>query len=58
MLFRGPQDTEGSLRRDVERLRDMMEAIPNAIILVSASGCVEMMNAQAERLFEIGRAHV
>ena len=55
MLFRGPQDTEGSLRRDVERLRDMMEAIPNAIILVSASGCVEMMNAQAERLFGYSR---
>src|SRR5882757_2525630 len=39
-------------RRRVEnRFRQVVEAAPNAMVMISASGTIEMVNAQAERVF-------
>lgn len=51
MSTNGPQETEDSLRQEVTRLRAMVEAIPNAIVLVHFSGRIELVNSQTEKLF-------
>ncbi|HET7689205.1 MAG TPA: PAS domain S-box protein [Nocardioidaceae bacterium] len=41
--------------RDDERMRALLEAIPDAVVLVDADGHIETVNAQAERMFGYGR---
>ncbi|WAC43167.1 CHASE domain-containing protein [Pseudomonas sp. SL4(2022)] len=38
-----------------ERFRRVVEASPNAIVLVDANGCIAMVNRQAEKLFGYSR---
>ncbi|NKC32542.1 hybrid sensor histidine kinase/response regulator [Falsiroseomonas selenitidurans] len=38
-------------RRQEERFRRVVEAAPNAMVMVNAAGRIEMVNAQAERVF-------
>jgi PAS domain S-box-containing protein len=42
---------EQALRISEERFRLVVESAPNAIVMVSAGGAIEMVNAQAERIF-------
>ena len=37
--------------RSEMRLRRVVEAAPSALVMIGADGCIEMVNAQAERLF-------
>jgi PAS domain S-box-containing protein len=40
------------------RFRLLIEAAPNAIIMVDAAGSIQLMNSQAERLFGYGRSQL
>ena len=40
-----------SRKRLEERFRQVVESAPNAMVMISASGKIEMVNAQAERVF-------
>lgn len=40
-----------SLQKSENRFRQVIENAPNAMIMVNASGLIELVNAQAERLF-------
>lgn len=40
-----------ALSKGEERFRRVVEAAPNAMVMVSASGQIEMVNAQAEKVF-------
>src|SRR6185437_2069032 len=43
---------DASDRRRLEnRFRQVVEAAPNAMVMISAGGTIEMVNAQAERVF-------
>lgn len=46
---------EEELRRSRERFRQVVEGAPNAILLVAADGRIEMVNYEAERLFDYSR---
>ena len=46
----GRQEIEQA-RKSEERFRCAVEAAPNAMVLVNAEGLIEMVNAQAERVF-------
>jgi PAS domain S-box-containing protein len=57
-----PQSTEASrrqveqaLRKSEERFRQVVEAAPNAMVMVNVAGRIEMVNAQAERVFGYSR---
>lgn len=39
------------LRKSEERLRQVVEAAPNAMVIVDETGRIELVNAQAERVF-------
>src|ERR1700723_1119899 len=39
-----------------ERFSRVVEAVPNAIVMVGASGLIEMVNGQAEKIFGYPRA--
>ncbi|WP_085374997.1 sensor histidine kinase [Magnetospirillum sp. ME-1] len=41
--------------RDEERFRRVVEAAPNAMVMVNSAGLIEMVNAQAERVFGYSR---
>lgn len=41
-----------------ERARMLVEAAPNAIVLVNASGAIELVNSQAENLFGYSRSEL
>nr|WP_298682040.1 PAS domain S-box protein [uncultured Dongia sp.] len=41
-----------------ERFRRVVEAAPNAMVMVNSSGRIEMVNAQAERVFGYARAEL
>jgi len=48
-----------SARRDLEtRLRQVIEAMPNGIIMVNNSGIIEILNAQAEKIFGYDRSEL
>jgi PAS domain S-box-containing protein len=49
---------EHALRDSEERFRRVVESAPNAMVLVNASGVIEMVNTQAERLFGYARAEL
>lgn len=46
-------------RRDLEtRLRQVIEAMPNGIIMVNDQGTIEIINAQAEKIFGYNRSEL
>ena len=45
-----------SRKRLEERFRQVVESAPNAMVMISRSGNIEMVNAQAERVFGYPRA--
>jgi PAS domain S-box-containing protein len=49
---------EQALRISEERFRLVVESAPNAIVMVSAGGAIEMVNAQAERIFGYSRTEL
>ncbi|MEI9985804.1 MAG: PAS domain S-box protein [Aliidongia sp.] len=46
------------LRMGEDRYRQMVEAAPNAMVMINAAGRIAMVNAQAERVFGYGRAEL
>lgn len=42
---------EQALRKSVERFQQVVESSPNAIVMIRATGQIEMVNSQAERVF-------
>ena len=44
-----------SRKRLEERFRQVVESAPNAMVMITASGKIEMVNAQAERVFGYAR---
>ena len=46
---------ERALRKSEERFRQVVEAAPNAMAMIDADGLIEMVNAQAERVFGYAR---
>lgn len=53
------RERAGALRAQTEQseqqYRDLMEAAPDAMLVVGADGRIQMVNAQAERVFGFGR---
>jgi PAS domain S-box-containing protein len=47
-----------SRKRLEERFRQVVESAPNAMVMISASGRIEMVNTQAERVFGYERAEL
>lgn len=45
-------------KRSEERFRLVVEAAPNAMVMINARGEIEMVNAQAERVFGYARAEL
>jgi PAS domain S-box-containing protein len=45
-------------KRLEERFRRVVEAAPNAMVMINASGIIEMVNAQAELMFGYARAEM
>jgi len=52
------QQAEKALRQSEARLRRLLEATPDAMVIVDASGLIVMVNAQTERLFGYSRAEL
>ncbi len=44
-----------ALRKSEDRFRQVVEAAPNAMVMANAAGLIEMVNAQAERVFGYSR---
>ena len=42
---------ERALRKSEERFRQVVEAAPNAMVMINQKGLIEMLNPQAERMF-------
>lgn len=40
-----------AVQKSERRLRQVVEAAPNAMVMINATGVIEMVNAQTERLF-------
>lgn len=49
---------ERALQQSDERFRRVVEAAPNAMVMTNAAGRIEMVNAQAERMFGYKRAEL
>jgi PAS domain S-box-containing protein len=49
------QTVEQALRKSEERFRRVVESAPNAMVMISQGGMIEMVNAQAERVFGYDR---
>jgi PAS domain S-box-containing protein len=54
---RSPLD-DHALRKSEDRFRQVVEAAPNAMVMVNTAGRVEMVNTQAERVFGYERAQL
>jgi PAS domain S-box-containing protein len=52
------QDRERAFWESAERFRQVVESAPNAMIMVDQDGVIEMVNAQAERVFGYPRAEL
>jgi PAS domain S-box-containing protein len=53
-----PEATEQialALRKSEGRLRQVVESAPNALVMINQAGLIEMVNAQAERVFGFSR---
>ena len=46
---------EAALRKSEQHPRQVVESAPNAIVMIAATGVIEMINAQAERMFGYSR---
>ncbi|HBA09124.1 MAG TPA: PAS domain-containing sensor histidine kinase, partial [Methylotenera mobilis] len=46
------------MKRTDDRFRQIVEAAPNAMVLVGKSGLIEMVNTQAEKIFGYNRAEL
>ena len=44
-----------ALQKSEERFRKVVESVPNALVMVSPKGLIEMVNAQTERMFGYSR---
>ena len=55
---RGTISIEQALRKSEERFRQVVEAAPSAMVMIDAAGRIEMVNAQAERVFGYARAEL
>ena len=44
-----------ALRKSEERFRQVVESAPNAMVMINGAGTIEMVNAQAERVFGYDR---
>jgi PAS domain S-box-containing protein len=49
---------EQALRKSEERFRLVVDAVPNAIVAFDADGTIELVNAQAEKIFGYPRAEL
>ena len=49
---------EQALLKSEERFRQVVESAPNAMVMVNAAGMIDMVNAQAERVFGYSRAEM
>jgi PAS domain S-box-containing protein len=47
-----------SRKRLEHRFRQVVESAPNAMVMINANGVIEMVNAQAERVFGFSRAEM
>ena len=55
----GRQDkAEEALRKSEARFRQVVESAPNAMVMINQAGLIEMVNAQAERVFGYDRAEM
>lgn len=45
-------------KRSEERMRLIVEAAPNAMVMVDKAGCITLVNAQTEKLFEYSRTEL
>jgi PAS domain S-box-containing protein len=45
-------------RRTQEQFRDLVESAPDAMVIANDEGTIQLVNAQAERLFGYGRAEI
>ena len=52
------QDRERALWESAERFRQVVESAPSAMVMVNQDGAIEMVNAQAERVFGYARAEL
>jgi two-component system, sensor histidine kinase PdtaS len=52
------QQAEQALRKSEERFRHVVESAPNAMVMINRAGVIEMVNAQAERVFGYARAEL
>jgi two-component system, sensor histidine kinase PdtaS len=50
--------SDEALRRSEERFRRVVEATPNAMVMIDRAGRIEMVNAQTERVFGYARAEL
>ena len=48
-------EIEQALRKSEERFRRVVESAPNAMVMIGPAGLIEMVNAQAERMFGFSR---
>jgi two-component system, LuxR family, sensor kinase FixL len=51
----GPLNFEPATQKSEQRLRQVFESAPNAIVMVAATGVIEMVNVQTEKLFGYSR---
>ncbi len=49
---------EQALRKSEERFRQVVESAPSAMVMVNTGGLIEMVNAQAERVFGYDRTEL
>ena len=56
--LRPTAEIELALRKSEERFRQVVEAAPNAMVMIGPTGLIEMVNLQAESLFGYERAEM
>jgi PAS domain S-box-containing protein len=52
------KQADASLRQSEERFRKVVESVPNAIVMAGSGGIIQMVNAQAERIFGYKRGEL
>src|SRR4051812_26540600 len=55
---RGKPSVEQALEKSDERFRRVVESAPNAMVMIGATGTIEMVNTQAELVFGYPRAEL
>jgi PAS domain S-box-containing protein len=55
---RNTDTIEAALRKSEERFRHVVESAPSAMVMINRSGIIEMVNAQAERVFGYERSEM